>query len=82
MLQPNSDWPEPNANLFVRVVDQEKTDAHTFTYRSDGLLSIENAMDAPEIVKNAAGQEQTLINSTEMQALRRLIDRIDAQVTS
>lgn len=79
MLQ--SDWPEPKTHLHVRVIDQETTATHTFTYRSDGLLSIESAPDAPEIVKKAAEQEQTLMNWAGMQALRRLMDRVAAQVS-
>jgi hypothetical protein len=74
----NSQWPEPKAHLHVCVLVEEKTDTHTFTYRSDRLLSIEATPNAPEIVKKAAGQEQTLINHAGMQALRRLMDRIDA----
>lgn len=69
-------WPELKANLHVRVLDEEKTDTHTFTYRSDGLLSIESAPDAPEIVKKAT--DQALINHAGMQALRRLLDRVQA----
>jgi len=76
MLQ-SEDWPEPKERLHVRVIDEERTDTHTFTYRADGLLSIEYVSDAPGIVKKAASSDQALINVAGMQALRRLMDRID-----
>jgi hypothetical protein len=81
MLQ--SEWPEPKDALSVRVLVEEATETHRFQYRSDGILAIgtdiEGREEVPAFVKLADEVPGTaLLNRANRQALRHLIDQVDA----
>ncbi len=75
------EWPEPKKHLHVPIILNEGTDTHRFQYTADGILhvGVDVTEGSPEYVKRAALLPgEVALNKANRQALRHLIDQVDA----